>query len=270
MQDIIDRMQVSGAVDVDAFLIQFKEQIEKISRASQADLAGYMLYRRSIIQLFAQLLRKTGDQFQREAAIHQLVFPMGKDLDTTQAFAHNNLWLIDERLTFAEYVASDLALRRHKALFGVEAKSEPDLIAYHPLTFSTDDPTKGPLRNVVIVEFKRPGKLQSGDEDPWEQVTRYIQKMRDGYYNFEGMKVKANDNTRFHCFIICDTDDPKVRRFLEKHQFDPLFDGEEGWFLFHRGYKAYAEVRPFTRLLVDAERNHRVFFEKLGLLNTRG
>ena len=178
----------------------------------------------------------------------------------------HNLWLIDERLTFADYVASDMALRSHKVLFGVESRDEPDIVAYYPLTFSADDPAVGALRNVVIVELKRPGKLQARDEDPWRQVTRYILKMREGFYNERGQKIKASESTRFYCYIICDTDDQKVQRFLLEAQFERLFDGEEGYFLYHRDLRTYAEVRPFTRLLVDAERNHKAFFDRLGIL----
>jgi hypothetical protein len=269
LDQIVGEMTESATVDFLSFSERFEDRLEQITRPNQASLASYMLFRRNIIDIYRQLLRKSGDQFHREAAIHRLIFPMGKDHDTTKAFMEHNLWLLDERLTFADYVASDMALRRHKAIFGVEDKGEPDIVAYFPLTFSIDDPAVGPLRNVVIVEFKRPGQLQASDEDPWQQVTRYILKMRAGFYNVSGQKIKASESTRFYCYIVCDTDDPKVQRFLSVAQFEPLFDGEEGYFLYHRGFRAYAEVRPFTRILVDAERNHRAFFERLGLLSDK-
>jgi hypothetical protein len=116
---------------------------------------------------------------------------MGKDHDTSKAFMEHNLWLIDERLTFAEYIASDRQLRKHKVLFDVESGDEPDIVAYYTLTFSPDDPAMGPLHSVVIVELKRPGQLKGSDEDPWRQVTRYILKMREGFLQCGGAKGKS-------------------------------------------------------------------------------
>jgi hypothetical protein len=264
--EIIQEMQRSSMTDFDSFSQRLEERMEQITRPNQASLASYMLFRRSIVEIYRQLLRKSGDRFELEAAVHRLIFPMGKDHDTSKAFMEHNLWLIDERLTFAEYIASDRQLRKHKVLFDVESGDEPDIVAYYTLTFSSDDPAMGPLHSVVIVELKRPGHLKGSNEDPWRQVTRYILKMREGFYNVAGQKVKASETTRFYCYIICDTDDPNVRGFLLEAQFERLFDGEEGYFLYHRDLRTYAEVRPFTRLLVDAERNHRAFFERLGIL----
>jgi hypothetical protein len=264
--EIVDEMQRSSTIDLRSFSERFDRRLEEMTRPSQASLASYMMLRRSIIEMYKQLLRKAGDRYQREAAIHRLIFPMGRDHETSKAFLEHNLWLIDERLTFADYIASDMRLQRHKALFGVNDKDEPDVVAYYNLGFSTDDPAEGTLRNVVIVEFKRPGPLQKKDEDPWRQVMRYIRKMRDGFENEDGQKIKAGTNTRFYCYILCDSDDPNVQQFLEEHQFKPIFDGEEGYFLYHEALKTYAELLPFSKVLRDVERNHRAFFERLGLL----
>ena len=84
--------------------------------------------------LYSEILKKSGDRFEREAAIHNLMFPMGEDLDTSTAFLSHNLWLLDERLTFASYIASDLPLNQHRILFNVD--STKSLILFATITWA--------------------------------------------------------------------------------------------------------------------------------------
>jgi hypothetical protein len=210
-------------------------------------------------------LRKSDDTFQLEAGVHSLIFPMGRDHDTAEAYLEHNLWLIDERLTFASYIASDRKIRDHKVLFGSVDRSEPDLAMYFNLGFSSD-PIEGPLYSVVIVEFKRPGPVARRDEDPYAQVVRYIEMIREGIRNEQGQRVRATDETRFYCYIVCEVDSKEVQRMTRLHQFRPIFGGLEGYFLYNELLRAYIELVPFEKVLRDAKRNHKAFFERMGLL----
>jgi hypothetical protein len=265
----IAEMQTSATIDFPSFSQKFERRFEELNKVNQAGLLSYLLFRRGIIEIYEQVLKKSGDRFQREAAVHRLMFPMGTDHDPGRAYLDHNLWLIDERLTYASYIASDLPLKKHKVLFGVADRGEPDLAIYFNLGFSPEDPAEGPLQNVVIVEFKRPGPLASRRENPWEQVMRYIEEIRAGLYTDSGQKVRATDATRFYCYIVCDVDDQEVQRLRTRYQFKPLFDGFEGYFLYNEELKAYVELLPFEKILRDAKRNHRAFFERVGLLNGR-
>jgi len=176
--------------------------------------------------------------------------------------------MIDDRLTFANYIASDLPLYKHQVLFGIEDKGEPDVVAYYfPISFSDENPAHRTVRNVVIVEFKRPGygSAEKRKENPWQQVIRYINRLREGDY-FDGKRVQAGADTRFHCFLVWDPDNEEIKRLRTEYEFKPIFDGEEGYFRYNDELKAWAEVVPLARLLRDAERKHRAFFDRLGLL----
>ena len=106
-----------------------------------------------------------------------MTFPYGCGSGTSKAFQDHNLWLLDQRLTYAKYVASDFKLKEHRLLFEVPSSDEPDIVCYYNLGFSEDDPAEGELRTVVIVELKRPGPIGKRKENPWQQVMRYIGKV---------------------------------------------------------------------------------------------
>ena len=264
LANLISNLQGATTLNLKSFEDELSERIEKITRPSQASLANYLLYRRAIIDIYRELLKKSGDRFQLEAAIHTLLFPMGAELDTSKAFRDHNLWLLDERLTFANYIASDYPLKNHNVLFGVTSSEEPDIVCYYNLGFSEDDPAEGELRNVVIVELKKPGPIGSRKENPYQQVMRYIRRIREGMWGEGGQKIKATDNTRFYCLIVCDLDQETLQIMREEYQLKPIFDGFDGYVLYNEAFKAYIEFVSFEKVLRDAERKHRAFFDRLG------
>ncbi len=66
--------------------------------------------------------------------------------------------------------------------------------------------------------------------------------------------------------MVWDPDNEEIKRLRTEYEFKPIFDGEEGYFRYNDELKAWAEVVPLARLLRDAERKHRAFFDRLGLL----
>jgi hypothetical protein len=266
MKGLVGELQQCVTFDLRKFETVLAERIAQIALPSQANLAAYVLYRHSIIELYREVLTKSADRFQREAAVHKLIFPMGVSLDTTKSSLDHNLWLLDERLTFANYIASDRPLREHDNLFEVDSGAEPDIVCYFNLGFTEDDPALGEITTAVIVELKRPGPLDSRKENAWQQVMRYIRAMREGVYNEMGQKIKASERTRFYCYIVCDLDSDKAKALADEYTFTPIFDGVDGYFLYNSNLKAYVELVPFEKVLRDAERKHRALFNRLGLL----
>lgn len=264
LSGLVHELQSASTINLETFEKELEERIEKVTRPSQASLASYVLYRRAIIEMYREVMKKSGDKFQREALVHKLLFPMGAELDNLTRVDHN-LWLLDERLTFADYIASDKPLNQHRVLFDVESKDEPDIACYFNLGFSEEDPAEGDLKSVVIVELKRPGPVAHRPENPWQQVIRYIDQIQEGLYAEGGQKIKATAETRFYCYIVCDLDNPTIAAMRREHQFRPIFSGTDGYFLYNDELRAYAELVPFEKVLRDAERKHRAFFERLGL-----
>ncbi|OSZ82093.1 ATP-binding protein [Chitinophagaceae bacterium IBVUCB1] len=234
--------------------------ISKITEAGKNDLAHYVSTRKTVLQIFEDLLRRNTDgKTNLEKEIHEIIFPMGKD-STNVSYEDHNLWLLDERLVFSEYVASDKKISKKK-----DALDEPDLLIFDKKkTFRNgDNEFSNPL---TVFEFKRPKReTYKQEEDPVLQVGEYIEKIRAGKYELpDGLeKVKVNENTPVYCYVVADLTD-KIKGFAKVHSLTQSPDGE-GYFGFHSGYKMYVEIISFRKLLRDANLRNKIFFNKLNI-----
>ena len=244
----------------DDFEVKFAQVISKLTGIGKSDLAHYVCNRKVVLELFQELLKRLEDgSSQLEKEIHNLIFPMGKDSKNT-IYEDHNLWLLDERLVFSEYIASDKKISNNKDAFG-----EPDLLIFDiKRSFRNgDNEFSNPL---TIFEFKRPKRETYGEEDnPILQVSKYLDKIRAGKYETpEGLeKIKVNENTPVYSYIICDLA-TKIREFARSAQLTVSPD-DEGYFGFHSGYKMYVEIISYKKLLKDANLRNKIFFKKLNL-----
>lgn len=106
-QDIIKTLEV-GATSLDSYQEKFQKQFAKISEANKASLAEYVAHRKVILELLKKGIQSNDfGKYSKEAYIHNLIYPMRRTSDEIEYQAHN-LWLIDERLAYCEYVSSDI------------------------------------------------------------------------------------------------------------------------------------------------------------------
>lgn len=153
-----------------------------VSEINQSDLAAYVSRRRAVLDLLARLIRADRDgKYSREDAIHSLIVPMRTDSNEV-ASDGSNLWIIDERLAFHDYLASDKTLKS-MPITGSDSTKEPDILA----TRLIDSPVlaaegqKLPLATIVVVEIKRPmRKDATEDKNPIQQCLDYVKRIRDG------------------------------------------------------------------------------------------
>ncbi|EGG94825.1 hypothetical protein IMCC1989_2269 [gamma proteobacterium IMCC1989] len=233
--------------------------VRRISGSSKNDLAHYVALRRSVIDLFEKSLElDDGGNYSSEGVVHDIIFPRRGDSDKTQ-FNEHNLWLIDERLNFTEYVSSDQALK------GVSDR--PDLLAYDKrVVFRGENEASNP---VTIFEFKKPQRDDfvnpSSNEDPVQQIIRYVRRLRSGDFKTpEGREILISDNTPFYGFVVCDLA-KKVKSWLEEEKdFKPMPD-RLGYFKWHENLNLYIEVIGWDKVLKDATMRNRIFFHKLGI-----
>ena len=196
-----------------------------------------------------------------EGVVHDIVFPRKSDTEIT-SFHDHNLWIVDERLNFTDYVSSDVAL-------GGKNGERPDLLAYNKrVLFRGDNEASNPI-TITIFEFKRPQRDDfanpSSREDPVQQIIRYVNDIRDGKYKTpQGRKIVVAENTPFYGFIVCDLT-AKVESWLEREKdFKPMPD-RMGWFQWIGNINLYVEVISWDKVLKDAQMRNRVFFLKLGI-----
>ena len=185
--------------------------VEKISGTSKNDLIHYIALRRQILEIFKRSLEldESGD-YSFEGVVHDIVFPRRGDTEVT-SFHNHNLWIVDERLNFTNYVSSDVPL-------DAKTGERPDLLVYNKrVLFRGDNEASNPI---TIFEFKRPQRDDfanpSSAEDPVQQIVRYVNRIRDGEYKTpEGRKMLVAENTPFYGFVVCDLTS-KVEIWLQR------------------------------------------------------
>jgi hypothetical protein len=240
--------------------------IGNLQEVAQADLVDYVVHRASVLTFLEKLigLMESG-RFAREDALHGLFFPQRTTSDSVDYDQHN-LWVLDERLAFHHYLASDLRFSAQDgAPVAVDADRRPDIVLYNQkMAFAGEE--YRPFSSVVIVEFKRPERDDYNDEkNPISQVYDYIRNIRSGAArNRDGSSVdRVPDSVPFFCHVVASLTST-LRKQLDDLDYVEGPDGQS-YFSFNSKLKAYIEVSSYAKVLVDAQKRNKAFFDKLGI-----
>lgn len=217
------------------------------------DLVRYAAKRRYYLDLLKRAISFKGEnEYHLEDTVHSLVFPMGKCSTDAEAFEQQNLWLVDDRLVFSHYIASDLSFKKNK-LTDVDSLKRMDLEAIR--VFSSGDDNL--IAELSIVEFKRPGRDDyTASENPIEQVMNYADMLRAGNLRtLDGREIQNAKTVPYFCFIIADfTANLKAR--CKRYGFIPNAS-EDSYYGYYKNADAYFEVMSFNAMYNKAkERNH--------------
>ena len=243
---------------------EYHKFLEQYNNLGLSQLGKYVVHRRIIVSLFEKNLKVDSDgRYSLEKDIHEIVFPMRTSSDEASVFEKQNLWLIDERLSYHEYLSSDQPLKKLEN-WNLESTARPDLLVFNnPIAFVPDEDQ--PYSSVVVIEFKRPMRDgYSPADDPIAQVYSYIRQIRSGKYtNKDGRLISLREDTPFYAYIICDlTSD--IQDFAVNSSLIPTPD-LQGYFGFNSVLKTYIEVLSFNKLIRDAKQRNRILFKKLGI-----
>ena len=256
--------------DLDDYKERLDRYMQSASELKQSDLASYVSHRRVVIDLLEKALqRQDDDKYSKESVIHRLVMPMIKTSDDVSV-EDANLWLLDERLAFHHFMASDKSL---KSMPTTESQSgkEPDLALWRFFDSSILVNEKGiasSLPNITIVEFKRPMrdnyKEDTPEDNPVKQVLRYIDLIREGNAKTdEGRPVIPMSNAPAFCYIIADLT-PSLKEVCESEDLQEASD-RLGYYKYHAKKNAYIEVLSFDAVVQRSKERNRAFFDRLGL-----
>ncbi|MGV9860922.1 ATP-binding protein [Gordonia sp. NPDC003425] len=142
------------------------EYLAKITDINQSDLAAYVARRRVILEVLERLIRSDeGGKYCREDEIHKLLIPMRKDSNEIGTDA-SNLWIIDERLAFHDYLASDKTFNS-MPITDSKSTKEPDIIATRLAGSAVlaAERQSVPLSSIVVVEIKRPMRTDASEDN---------------------------------------------------------------------------------------------------------
>lgn len=256
----------SGAERPEDYDERLSRYLETVKEINQSDLAAYVSRRRTILDVLARLIRFDDQgKYSREDAVHSLLIPMRKESNDIGPDA-SNLWIIDERLAFHDYLASDKTLKS-MPITGSDSTKEPDVLA----TRLVDSPMLAaegqtlPLPSIVVVEVKRPMRNDASEgKDPIQQCLEYVNRVRaGGVQTALGRPIPASQEIPAFCYVVADLTPTMIDR-CKYASLRPTHDGL-GYFGFNEPYKAYIEVMSFDRLVNAATERNRAFFDKLGL-----
>jgi hypothetical protein len=119
IRGVLSRLKGSTG-DADTLTSAIKDATAALEEAEQKSLAEYVVRRKVVLDFIELLLEKVRDvssdsAYQREDILHSFICPLrinnisnGQTGRQVQAAASHDLWIIDERLTFAEYFSSDV------------------------------------------------------------------------------------------------------------------------------------------------------------------
>ena len=247
------------------YRLKYEKFLSDFNEIGKSDLARYVVHRKTIIELLEQLIESNGDgKFENEDLIHSVFFPIRSTSDEVP-YDKQNLWLIDERLSYHSFLASDKTFNSIPEITST-SNDRSDLLIYNE-AFAFSDSKKAPHNSFTIVELKKPQRDDYKDYDdsknPIEQSEKYIELLLDGKVKGRnGRIVEVDKRTPFYVYIICDIR-PSLQKILERREFERTPDGI-GWFkVKSKFYSAYFEVMPFEKVLDDARKRNRILFEKL-------
>jgi hypothetical protein len=250
------------------YRVRLASYLNKVDDLKKSDLANYVFHRKVILDILQKAIERGADgKYAREELIHELIMPMRKT--SSEIWLDNcNLWLIDERLAFHDFLASDKPLSAMPILHSEETK-EPDICALNvfdePILVA--DGKNLPLASIVVVEIKRPMRddAAAGEgKDPVEQALSYLDRIRKGdTTTASGRQIPRSEEIPGFCYAICDIT-PTIERRCKLLGLTVTAD-HLGYFGYNPNFKAYIEVVSFDRLVNAARERNRAFFDKLGL-----
>jgi hypothetical protein len=268
IRSVLARLK-DGDVDIESFSNAISEAGTAIEEAEQRSLAEYIIRRKVVLDFIEILLQKVRDDtrdssYQREDVLHSFICPMRVNTlaDGSRKVvpaASHDLWIIDERLTFAQYFSSDEEFSVLSA--AIESEERPDVLIFdyvHGLR-QVEEPSK-----VLLVEFKRPGRTSyADDENPQLQVERYVRRLQAGTMtDVKGRPIRLDDRTVFYCFIVADI----VGRLDEwTYSWQRTADGRGRVYQPRDGFRGSIELMGWDALLQDARGRNQAFFDRAGI-----
>jgi hypothetical protein len=252
--------------DYDEYQRKLADFMANYNELGASALAQYVGHRRIILDFLDRAITRDANtkKYPLERAVHQLVFPMRTTSDDIP-YHEQNLWMIDERLTFHTYIASDKRLDSNEGFTSQDAK-RPDLFIYdHKMIFGEGEKDH-PVSSITLVEFKKPQRDDySPAENPVTQCFDLVKRIRSGEFKTSRGRPIALSNQKVpaFCYIISDIT-PSLKDILETLDAFPTPDNQ-GYYGFQKTFGIYYEVSDYDKLLNDARKRNRVFLDKLNL-----
>jgi hypothetical protein len=253
--DIEQKVKQNATSDV-GFKRLFDEYCESISDLSRASLSEYVAHRKAVIDLLEEALESdSNDKYSKESRIHSIICPMQSTSDDIP-YDDMNLWLIDDKLSYHHFLASDKKIKSIPVLEN-ETDKRMDIAVFDSALSYTADPDN--ITSITIVELKRPQRndLNKEDTDPITQVYDYVTDIKEGKVKKKNGRDFGNvANIAFYCYVIADITST-LKKSAARAGLISTQDGE-GFFGYNPTVGTYIEVISYDKLLKDAKQRNKV------------
>lgn len=242
----------------------FNAYMSSVNEIQKSSLTEHVTWRKSVIDLLEKTLKSTNGKYNREDVIHSLICPMGVTSDEIP-FEEMNLWLIDDRLSYHEFLSSDKPFSSISVIDATEPDRSCDRmdisIFNTPLSFSEG---KIQHNSISIIELKKAMRndYNRQENDPIDQVLGYVKTLRSGNaISKDGRPLTGLENVAFYCYIIADLTPSLVTR-AENSGYTKTIDGG-GFFGYNGTRNAYVQIISYNKIIEDAKKRNQILFDKL-------
>lgn len=258
-EKILKTLEV-GAVNLDSYQEKFANQFAKISEANKSSLAEYVAHRKVVLELLKKGIRSNDfGKYSKEAFIHNLIYPMRRTSEEIEYQAHN-LWLIDEKLAYCDYISSDVPFNNDSK------EGRPDvLLLDSPVAVSDEENTGREYGTIIIFELKRPMRDDyTSSDNPIDQMMDYAEKLKENTVKDKyGRTIKTSDNTQLYLYAVCDITDTLIK-IARKYNFCETPD-KLGMYYYNNVINAYIEILSYDKVIDDTTKRNEILFDKLGI-----
>lgn len=260
--------KIKTVKDFEEYQKSYDAYIEKVIDVGKTNLSKYIVHRKTVIEILDKHLGS--DEFgsyAKEDTIHKMIFPLKSSSDDI-FFEDHNLWLIDERLSYHTYLASDMPFSQVKAIDS-DSKKRGDIIVFNDYfdnRFALSETKNAPFPSVVIIELKRPMRddYKEGDANPIQQLYDYVDKIKNDKKKLKNNRLFNAKTIPFYCYLICDLTEKIKKVATITHDLKPTPDGN-GYFGYNSNLGAYIEIISYDKMLDDAKKRNKILFDKLRL-----
>lgn len=121
--------QKDSSIDTETYNQLYEEYWKNVTDLSKTCLAEYVTRRKALLKMLedALTIQDTG-KFKKESVIHSIICPM-QHTSNDVSYEEMNLWIVDERMAYHRYLASDKTLKSMPVIDSNSTK-EPDIAIF--------------------------------------------------------------------------------------------------------------------------------------------